>query len=729
MKECPQCGRCEDDQVANCPEDHSPLETSLAGPRLIDGKYLLLRCLGKGGMGSVYLARHVELQKDFALKLILRSALSDPQYLVRFRTEAKALGKLRHPHIIQVTDYGVDEREGGLPYLVMEYLRGRTLRQYLGEHGPLDIGQAAPLLHSIASALDYAHSCGVLHRDLNPKNVFLVDGEDAGSQARILDFGLARIVGERHPKGDEARPPLPSSGAPTSRSEEVTRTLVTSERAAEEEGAGLQDDGALTEAGVVMGTPGYIPPEIMRGGAATKASDIYSFGVIMYELIVGQKPLPGEIASDANPSLPPDLDAAFLGPLSDDPERRPPGAAEALKILQSAFARSRFKLWRRTEVPKRIGLAFGLTLVLALLFVGLKGLAPLSSLENLLFDLRLRTLPPRPPADSMILLSIDEATLQEDPTLLVNKADEMGTLLQRVLDAGAKGVAFDFLLPESWGASESFARLVLKNQDRLALAGYIKDDGGLLGLECLQGLTMAALGSEENALRLFGFLNMRPDPDGRIRRAVAGFKTRDGRAILSLPAKAYRLLTGRDPVERQPAPRTWIDYSADWTKFRKIPWKDLSGVLAESPTAFSRKVVFVGGEYEASQDSHRVPKRPGSPDELSGLLIQALILNTWLQDKPFREVSGFASLFPALLVFLLFSAAVLIRPKAALPTVILFVLLSGYVLGAFLLFSHSRRLVFFGTPLIMIILGISAVFIIRRGLSFLEKPEAEGRRI
>ena len=727
MKECPQCGRCEDDLLGNCPEDHSLLEASLQGPRLIDGKYLLLRCLGKGGMGSVYLARHVELQKDFALKLILRSALSDAQYLVRFRNEAKALGKLQHPNIVQVTDYGVDDRDGGLPYLVMEYLRGRTLRQFLSEHGPLDIAQATPLLQAIASALDYAHSCGVLHRDLNPKNVFLVDGEEPGAQARILDFGLARIIGEPY-SGRKGSPSPPEPAEPAVRPEDVTRTLVAAEKPTKEYEPQPHEDQGLTEAGVIMGTPGYIPPEIGRGRGATKASDIYSFGVIMYEMVVGKRPDPAGTASAANPALPQELNVALLGPLDDDPEKRPSRAMEALQDLKEAFARYRFGLWRRTEIPKRIGLAIGLTLALGLLFAGLSRLPPFIGLENRLYDLRLRSLPPQPPLDSMVLLSIDEATLQEDPELLVNKADEMGTLLQRVLDAGAKGVAFDFLLPTSWGASQSFAGLVLKNQDRLVLASYIKDDGGLLGTECLQGLTMAALGSEENVTRLFGFLNMQPDSDGLIRRARAGFRAQDGRSVLSLSAKAYRLLTGTELTGNRLLRPAWIDYSADWTKFRKISWKDVNGFLDRSPEAFSGKVVFVGGEYDASQDFHRVPKRPGFPGELSGLLIQALMLNTWLQNRPFQEVGRFAAFVPALLIFLLFSAALLTQAKALWPALLSFVFLGGYAFAAVLLFRHSRQLIFFGTPLILTVLGLFAVFIMRHRLSFVEKPQAKGRR-
>jgi serine/threonine protein kinase len=729
MKECPQCGRCDEDPVGTCPEDHSSLHGSLGGSRLIDNKYLLLRCLGRGGMGSVYLAQHVELQKNFALKLIQHFALSDPQSLVRFRNEAKALGKLQHPHIVQVTDYGIDSRDGGLPYLVMEYLRGETLRHFLGENGPLDISRAAPLLQSIADALDYAHDCGVLHRDLNPKNVFLVQGEKAEAQVRILDFGLARIIGEQEARKGKISS-APAAGPTSLPSAEVTQTLLSPERS-----AGLDDRDSLfdisktfTQAGVIMGTPGYIAPEILRGLGATNSSDIYSFGVIIYEMLVGRRPELSKTPSFENASIPPDLDAPLLSPLKEDPSERPRSAGEALRGLQDAWAGYRYRLWRRKETPKRVRIALGLTIVLALLFLALRGLPAFINLENFLYDVRLRSFPPHAPDHSIILLSVDEATLQADPSLLVNKADEMGRLLQRVLDAKARAVAFDFILPASWGESESFGKLILNNQDRLVLASYIQENGRLLGMECLQGLTIAAIGRGEQAERLFGFLNLHPDPDGRVRRAFAGFTSRDGQSWLSLPAKAYQIIVREDPTRKPSERPTWIDYSADWTKFQKVSWKDLPDVLGKRPEIFDRKIVLVGGEYEASQDMHRIPQRPGVQGEISGLLIQALTLNTWLEARPFHEVNSFLVLLAAAVIFLLFSALYLTRAKAAWPVILLFSLMSGYAILSVLLFRWGRRLVFIGTPLLLTLAAVIGVFFIRRRLEFLEKPAAQRRR-
>ena len=727
MKECPECGRCEDDQLRDCPEDGSLLQAALSGPRLIDNRYLLLRCLGKGGMGSVYLAQHIELQKNFALKLILHSVLSDPHSLVRFRNEAKVLGRLQHPNIVQVTDYGIDDRDGGLPYLVMEHLKGRTLRYFLSEHGPLDIGHALPLLESIASALDYAHACGILHRDLNPKNVFLVQEGDVETRVKILDFGLARLAGNR-----QVRREGPSSesvsGPPPVTSTDVTRTI-----GPEEISGGLQkfppgSGERLTQVGFIMGTPGYIAPEVLQGFGAATASDIYSFGILMYETLAGKRPDLAISPTSEHSSIPKEIEQALFQPLHNEPGKRPTKAMDALRHLEKAHARHQYGLWKHTEWPKRIGLAAGLTLMLVLLFFLLKGFPLLVNLENFLVDLRFRAVPWHPPAESIVLVSIDEATLDADPAHLVNKADEMGIFLQSVVEAGARGIVLDFLLPESWGRSESFAKLILNNQDKVILASYIKEDGQLLGTECLRGLIMAALGSEVRAGALFGFLNMRPDPDGRIRRAQPGYQVRDEQTLLSLPSKAFRLATGSELTGKLIEQPLWIDFSADWTKFQKISWKDLRDTLGERPDAFNQKMVLVGGDYEASQDFHRIPQRRGAQGELSGLLIQALTLNTWLQGRPIQEVNRILALLPAVLIFLVFSTILLVRLKVIWPTIVLLVLLTGYGFWSFLLFLRSRQLVFFGTPLLLCFLATIAIFFIRRRLTFLEKPAAQGRQ-
>ena len=144
--------------------------------QLIDGKYELRRALGRGGMGVVYLAYHRGLQREVALKVI-KPTRQGSEFLARFRAEATALGRLRHPHIVDVTDFGVDPRGTGMPYLVMEHLAGVTLDRAL-HSGRMSLADGLPVLSAIASAIDFAHEHGILHRDIKPENVFLSQGGD-----------------------------------------------------------------------------------------------------------------------------------------------------------------------------------------------------------------------------------------------------------------------------------------------------------------------------------------------------------------------------------------------------------------------------------------------------------------------------------------------------------------------------------------------------------------------
>ncbi len=177
-------------------------------PSLIDGKYRIEGQLGHGGMGLVYRARHLELGKLFALKLVQPHRSHRPESVARFRIEAQALGRLNHPNIVQVTDFGVDSRAG--PYLVMEYIEGITLGEYLKTERSLPLEEALPIFSGISRALDYAHDAGILHRDLKPANVLLVPREASHHDVRILDFGIARFLD--NPNLTES---LPESGAAT----------------------------------------------------------------------------------------------------------------------------------------------------------------------------------------------------------------------------------------------------------------------------------------------------------------------------------------------------------------------------------------------------------------------------------------------------------------------------------------------------------------------------------
>ena len=296
MKECPRCHVCLDDAVEHCPHDGMRLETALEGVGIIDGKYRVEQRLGQGGMGVVYRGRHVALDRTFALKLI-RSASGGRSFAGRFQIEARALGKLKHPNIVEVTDYGVDPRGPGLPYLVMEYLEGTTLQDLCEEIGALPVDRALPLLDSIAQAIDYAHQHGVLHRDLKPGNVFLARNEATAETAKILDFGLARLL-EQPLAGEGSRiheAETPQRLAPDKSPQGETGDLSQTEYPPLSRPL-IPSAERVTQKGTLTGTPAYMAPEIVRGDDATSASDIYAFGILTYQVLVGRLPFDGIVS-------------------------------------------------------------------------------------------------------------------------------------------------------------------------------------------------------------------------------------------------------------------------------------------------------------------------------------------------------------------------------------------------------------------------------------------------
>jgi eukaryotic-like serine/threonine-protein kinase len=203
------------------PLSSSSQETQREGPpavfsgarRLVDGKYRLEERLGEGALGVVYRAVHIGLEKSFAIKLLKTAGAPAPAALARFRKEAVALGRLQHPHIVEVTDSGIDEPAGGVPYLVMELLVGAPLSDLCAQQGGLPLAQALPLLEEIASAIDAAHGAGILHRDLKPGNVLICAAGSESPRAKVLDFGLAELLAgpdepwAARPAGGDESPP------------------------------------------------------------------------------------------------------------------------------------------------------------------------------------------------------------------------------------------------------------------------------------------------------------------------------------------------------------------------------------------------------------------------------------------------------------------------------------------------------------------------------------------
>src|ERR687884_968769 len=204
MLQCPTCGRRYTDDLRTCPEDGSPLQADstvaeqvppdpMVG-RTFDEKYRLDERLGVGGMGTVYRATHLLIDRPVAVKVLNPRFVEDEAAKQRFRREARAAGRLQHTNAVTVTDFGTTQ--DGLVYIVMELLEGRTLRDVLAREAPLDTARAVSMMLQVAAAVGAAHDAGVIHRDLKPANIFIVQRKDAPPFVKVLDFGIAKLAAE-----------------------------------------------------------------------------------------------------------------------------------------------------------------------------------------------------------------------------------------------------------------------------------------------------------------------------------------------------------------------------------------------------------------------------------------------------------------------------------------------------------------------------------------------------
>jgi serine/threonine protein kinase len=288
---------------------------SLAGV-VLDAKYRLVELIGQGGMGAVYRALHLGTQRPVAVKVLLSNLVNSPQAVERFRREARAAGGLRHPNVVDVTDFGVASVDGcEIAYIAMEYLEGASLRGLLDERGALPVEVVLDIVEQIAAALEVAHAAGIVHRDLKPENVWLVQDGRGGVAVRVLDFGIA-LVG--NPDAVGAAAPMQAV---------ATTSLAFATHESDGDGAATQlyapyaaesglpsgdsDRYRLTGAGSLVGTPHYMSPEQFRSEAVTTSSDVYALGVIAWECIAGRRPFRGELHQvmhghlhEAPPSLP-----------------------------------------------------------------------------------------------------------------------------------------------------------------------------------------------------------------------------------------------------------------------------------------------------------------------------------------------------------------------------------------------------------------------------------------
>jgi len=275
------------------------------------GPYEVTALVGAGGMGEVYRAHDPRLGRDVAIKVLAAGFSADAEYLRRFEREARAAAALNHPNIVAVYDFGTDN---GKPYVVSELLEGETLKDRLMS-GPLDIDVVLDTAAQILDALEAAHGRGIVHRDLKPANLFIT----SKGVAKVLDFGLAKVVG-------------PAGATDAGASSEAATML------------------ALTDLGVAVGTVAYMSPEQARGERVDARSDLFSFGVVLYEMATGRQPFGGATSAvifDAilnrepasatlvNPRVPPELDRLIVQLLAKDPSSRPRDAQQTRAELRA----------------------------------------------------------------------------------------------------------------------------------------------------------------------------------------------------------------------------------------------------------------------------------------------------------------------------------------------------------------------------------------------------------
>lgn len=310
MKECQLCKNCYTDEVATCPKDGMPTMHTLAGEPVLEGKYHLESRLGQGGMGVVYKARHAYLKTQLAIKIILPDLVgNDPQLVTRFRQEALAAAAIRHQNVVAVTDYGVIQ--GSIPFLVMEYVEGESLHDLLAREKVLSPERALELMSAIAAGVGAAHHQGIVHRDLKPLNIMICHDKRNLSQAvKILDFGLAKI-----------------------KSGELLGSFIQAQT------TGL------------MGSPYYMAPEQWADDEPDSRSDIYSLGVMLFQMLTGDVPFKGSSIpaimkkhisdppptfAELNVPLSIEIEQAVRHTLQKEKEQRTPSVEHMIAELKAA---------------------------------------------------------------------------------------------------------------------------------------------------------------------------------------------------------------------------------------------------------------------------------------------------------------------------------------------------------------------------------------------------------
>jgi eukaryotic-like serine/threonine-protein kinase len=282
--------------------------------RMFLGRYETVRLLGEGGMGRVYLARQIDLGRQVVVKVMHDHIANDPNFRKRFERETLLMARFQNPYVVTLYDASLDDPEG--PCIVMEYIKGVTLDTVLHRNTRLAAPRIARLLGQLCEALFAAHREGIVHRDLKPSNLMVIDSDSPYEKIKVMDFGLAKLVVK------PASPP---------------------------------DKSAVTNADFAVGTPGYISPEQVRGDVMDHRSDLYSVGVILFELLTGRLPFTGTETMDvllahatqpppsfeemgATDWVPPGVEAVVKRCLAKNPQDRPATARELDNLFQAAVA-------------------------------------------------------------------------------------------------------------------------------------------------------------------------------------------------------------------------------------------------------------------------------------------------------------------------------------------------------------------------------------------------------
>jgi serine/threonine protein kinase len=313
---CPKCVKKIPGELENCPECGVRLIASMDGDlsgSVLDERYDVIESLGKGGMGVVYKARQRIIDRWVALKVLRRELVQDESSVKRFLVEAKAVASLRSPHTITLYDFGISRE--GLLYFTMELLEGRALTKIIRTEAPLDPERAVGLVLQVCDSLKEAHGKGILHRDLKPDNIYVLPGEGGKEHVKVLDFGIAKMLNE----GKE---------------------------------------GSITATGMICGTPMYLSPEQATGLSLDGRSDMYSLGIILYEMLAGsppfedatpmgillkqvnQEPAPVSVRNP-NVQVPLAIDRFIMRVLSKRPEDRPDTIDAFARQLRSALDSTR----------------------------------------------------------------------------------------------------------------------------------------------------------------------------------------------------------------------------------------------------------------------------------------------------------------------------------------------------------------------------------------------------